>query len=100
MGSPVALPKPHPCPSLPLGTRLPAPPSPTIPVALHQLRDAEEYTGTIFLFVFLGPHPQHMEVPRLGVEAELQPLAYTRATATWDLRHIWDLHHSHSNTGS
>ena len=22
-------------------------------------------------FVFLGPHPQHMEVPRLGVELEL-----------------------------
>ena len=25
---------------------------------------------TIF-FVFLGPHPWHMEVPRLGVESEL-----------------------------
>ena len=26
----------------------------------------------IFLsFVFLGPHPQHMEIPRLGVESEL-----------------------------
>ena len=24
-----------------------------------------------FFFVFLGPHPQHMEVPRLGVELEL-----------------------------
>ena len=24
-----------------------------------------------FFFVFLGPHPKHMEVPRLGVEAEL-----------------------------
>ena len=24
-----------------------------------------------FLFVFLGPHPQHMDVPRLGVEWEL-----------------------------
>ena len=24
------------------------------------------------LFVFLGPHPRHMEVPRLGVESELQ----------------------------
>ena len=23
------------------------------------------------LFVFLGPHLQHMEVPRLGVESEL-----------------------------
>ena len=24
-----------------------------------------------FVFFFLGPHPQHMEVPRLGVESEL-----------------------------
>ena len=32
-------------------------------------------------FVFLGPHPWHMEVPRLGVESELQLLACTTATA-------------------
>ena len=25
----------------------------------------------LLLFVFLGPHPWHMEVPRLGVESEL-----------------------------
>ena len=25
-----------------------------------------------FFFVFLGPHPQHGEVPRLGIESELQ----------------------------
>ena len=24
-----------------------------------------------FFFCFLGPHPQHMEVPRLGVKSEL-----------------------------
>ena len=24
-----------------------------------------------FFFAFLGPYPQHMEVPRLGVESEL-----------------------------
>ena len=24
-----------------------------------------------FVLVFLGPHPQHMEAPRLGVESEL-----------------------------
>ena len=28
--------------------------------------------------------PAHMEVPRLGVELELQLPAYTTATATWD----------------
>ena len=25
----------------------------------------------VCLFVFLGPHPRHMEVPRLGIESEL-----------------------------
>ena len=25
----------------------------------------------LFYFCFLGPHPRHMEVPRLGVESEL-----------------------------
>ena len=35
-----------------------------------------------FLSVFLGPHAVHMEVPRLGVELELQLLAYTTVTAT------------------
>ena len=35
-----------------------------------------------FYFCFLGPHPWHMDVPRLGVESELQLLAYTTATAT------------------
>ena len=32
-----------------------------------------------FFLVFLGPHPGHMEVPRLGVELELQLLAYTKS---------------------
>ena len=35
-----------------------------------------------YFFVSLGPHPWHMEVSRLRVESELQPLAYARATAT------------------
>ena len=26
-----------------------------------------------YYFVFSGPRPQHMEVPRLGVESKLQP---------------------------
>ena len=47
-----------------------------------------------FFFVFLGPHPLHMEVPRLGVELELQLPAYTTATAMCDPRHVCDLHHS------
>ena len=32
-----------------------------------------------FFCVFLGPHLRHMEVPRLGVESELQLLSYTTA---------------------
>ena len=44
-----------------------------------------------FSFVILGPH---MEVPRLGVESELLPPAYARATATPDLGSICNLHHS------
>ena len=35
-----------------------------------------------------------MEVPRLGIELELQLPAYTTATATQDPSHICDLHHS------
>ena len=41
--------------------------------------------------VFLGPHLRHMEVPRLGVQSELQLPAYTAATATPDLSCIRDL---------
>ena len=53
----------------------------------------EEAKGQSFFF-FLGPHLQHMEVPRLGVEWELQLLAYNTATAMWDLSCICHLHHS------
>ena len=35
--------------------------------------------------IFLGLHPWHMEVPRLGVESELCLLAYATAPGTWDL---------------
>ena len=45
-------------------------------------------------FVFLGPHLWHTEVPRLGVESELQLPAYATATAAQDLSCICDLHHS------
>ena len=48
----------------------------------------------LFILVFLGLHPQHMEVPRLGVKSELQLLVYAtaRATATQDLSHVYNLH--------
>ena len=35
-----------------------------------------------FLSCFLEPYLQHMEVPKLGVESELQLLAYATVTAT------------------
>ena len=47
-----------------------------------------------------GLHLQHMEVPRLGAELELQLPAYTTATATWDLSHAWDCCAAHGNAGS
>ena len=44
-----------------------------------------------FLFCFLGPHLKHMEIPRLGVQSELQLPAYTTATAMPGLSHICGL---------
>ena len=37
-----------------------------------------------FFGLFLGPHPRHMEVPRLGIDLELWLPAYTTATAMSD----------------
>ena len=43
----------------------------------------------IYLFtVFLRPHLQHMEVPRPGVETDLQLPAYITTTAKPDPSHI------------
>ena len=42
----------------------------------------------IYLFSVLGPHLGIWKVPRLGVEWELQLLAYTTATETLDLNFI------------
>ena len=45
-------------------------------------------------FFVLGLQVQHTEVPRLGVEWELQSPAYTTTTETQDQSLIWELHHS------
>ena len=45
-------------------------------------------------FFFLGPHPQHMKVPRLGVKSKLWPPADATAAAMQDLSHVCDPHHS------
>ena len=47
----------------------------------------------LLLFVFLGQHLWHMEVPRPGVESELQLLAYATTTAMQDLSLVFNLHH-------
>ena len=56
------------------------------------------YTHThiynVYICIFLGLHPQHIEVPRLGVYLELELLAYAIATEIPDASHIYDLHHS------
>ena len=53
--------------------------------------DPKPGPDTLFCFV-LGLLLQHMEVPRLGVESELQLPAST--TATPDPSHVCSLHHS------
>ena len=45
-----------------------------------------------FLFSFLRLHLQHMGVPRVGVESELQLWAHATATATPDPSRIYNLH--------
>ena len=62
----------------------------------HQVSESNLFCFVLFClsFCLLGPHLRHMEVPRLGIESELQPLAYTTATATPDPSRVWDLHHS------
>ena len=61
--------------------------------AVRKLNESDSYWGTLlsflFLFIyfcFIGQHPWHMEVPRLGVTSELYLAAYATATATvtWD----------------
>ena len=47
-----------------------------------------------FFLVFLGLHPWHIEVPRLGIELELQLPDYTTVTAKPYLSIICDLPHS------
>ena len=47
--------------------------------------DKIHYMACHIYFYFLGLHSQHMKVPRLGVQSELQLLAYVTDTAMPDL---------------
>ena len=58
------------------------------------LEDSWRNHNFFIFFVFLGMHPWHTEVPRLGVESELQPLVYATATAMLDLSWVCDPHNS------
>ena len=55
------------------------------------------FIAFLFFWVFfLGPHPWHMEVPRLELKSELQVPAYTTATAKPDPSYVYTT--AHSNT--
>ena len=47
-----------------------------------------------FFFFSLGLYLWHVEVPRLGVESELQLPATATTTMMWDLSQVCHLHHS------
>ena len=52
------------------------------------------YFFFFFFFCFLGSHPWHTEIPRVGVKSGLQLPDYATATATWNPSCICTLHHS------
>ena len=51
--------------------------------------DRKDVLGFVCWLVFLGLHPQHMELPRLGAEVESSPVAYATATATQNCLMHW-----------
>ena len=50
------------------------------------------YSVSFCVYVFLRPHMQHMEVPRMGVNVEMQVQASATTTATADPTCICNLH--------
>ena len=59
------------------------------------------FLGSFFPFFpsFL-PYMRYVDGPRLGVQLELQLPAYATATATQDLSHVCNLHHSSQLTSN
>ena len=49
------------------GTKSPQIPRDTVNYLLFKIEDLRPFSVFVFVFVFLGPHPWHMEVPRLGI---------------------------------
>ena len=68
-GEALALAAPHHCPHG-------APPR-----AVHRETESSVATSSFFFLFFLGLHLRYLEVPRLGVESELQLPVYTTAPA-------------------
>ena len=58
------------------------------------------FYSMFLIYLFFGLPPWDMEVPRLGVELELQPLAYTTATAALDPSHSATYTRVHHKAGS
>ena len=77
----------HPCALFPFGNHM---------FVFNTYESVSDLLFLIFFFFyfFLGPYPQHMEVPRLGVESEPQLAACTTATAMPDVSHIFNLYHN------
>jgi len=65
--------------------------SQNFPKVVREPQDLGVLFTNQFFFLFLGLYLQHMGVPGLGVELELQLQAYTTATAAWDLSRTCDL---------
>ena len=53
-----------------------------------------KFDAQFFFSFFLGLYQQHMEVPRLGLQSELQLPAYTTAKVMQDLSRVCKLHHN------
>ena len=64
-----------------------------IPQVIFRTSDASFlFCFVLFCFCLLGLHLHHMQVPRLGVESEIQLLSYT--TTMRDVSHVCGLPHS------
>ena len=56
-------------------------PQPQISYLLTYLSFTQSFGYYFHIFLFLEPNLQHMDVPRVGVESELQLLAYSHSNA-------------------
>ena len=62
-------------------------------IEIFSLFSLSFYLFIYLFFVFAGPHPRHMKIPRLWVTSEWQLPAYTTVIVTRDPSLFCDLHH-------